>query len=286
MQSLCGTRRAFILASLTTVLAALVSPLRVWAVAGYSGASAGSDGTVYGWGVTDVTTYSYIHTAYVTTTLRSPNGRTATRAWLSARNSIRADVSLAWDSTDLGTYTTTSTHKAYCTQMGWFINGATSNANCNVCPEPVNFRETGWGEPFDGVLQFSYAWDSSIGDRAELTNCEVGEYVTFPTSTDPWVWPRPPWYEESPNPTIDWVPGTDAVFTDDHLTGTFLSPYKEATFTTTQKYRYRCKCKNNNTPVDIYGPHTITRSVTKKTDGKYKYTITKKAGTASIDPLP
>jgi hypothetical protein len=126
MQSPRGTGREPQLVSLIVILVALLSPPTVWG-ATYSGASVGSNGTTYGWGVTNVTTGSYIHTAYVTTTLRSPKGRTAIRNWQSAWNSVRADISLAWDSTDLGTYTTTSTHKAYCSQMGWFINGATSS---------------------------------------------------------------------------------------------------------------------------------------------------------------
>jgi hypothetical protein len=60
----------------------------------YSGAWAGSDGTVYGWGVTDVTSSTMYHVAYVSTTLTSPKGRKAASGWLSAHNSVRADVSL------------------------------------------------------------------------------------------------------------------------------------------------------------------------------------------------
>ncbi len=175
--------------------------------------------------MTNVTTYSYIHTAYVTTTLRSPNGRTATRAWVSALNSIRADVSLAWDSTDLGNYISTSTHKAYCTQMGWFINGTTSTANCNVCPVPTNFRETGWSEPYDGVLRFTYAWDSSIGTPAELTACTEGEYVTYPGG-NPYYFPSPPWAsgQAEDNPTTTESSATGGGSEDTHLPRAIVPP--------------------------------------------------------------
>jgi len=34
------------------------------------------------------------------------------------------------------------------------------------------------------------------------------------------------------------------------------------------------------------GPISIVRSVIKRTDGKYKYTVTKSGYSAKIDPLP
>jgi hypothetical protein len=193
---------------------------------------------------------------------------------------------LAWDSTDLGEYTSTSTHKAYCTQMGWFINNTTSNANCNVCPVPVNFRQTGWGQPYPGVLEFSYRWDSSIGTLADLVVCTVGEYVTYPGG-NPYQWPRPPWSETSPNPTVDpGVSGSEGLLTDNHLPGNMPPPYAVASFTATQKYRYSCTCRNNGSPVDIFGPLSIVRAVAQRPDGKYKYTVTKSGQSASIDALP
>jgi hypothetical protein len=54
-------------------------------------------------------------------------------------------------------------------------------ASCEVeppCAFPVNFRQTGVTDLGDGVLQFTYAWDSSTGNKADLGNCVVGEIVT------------------------------------------------------------------------------------------------------------
>jgi hypothetical protein len=62
------------------------------------------------------------HEGYVTTALQSPNGRVASASgtWLGQGHS-RADVYLPFASNDLGTYTVSSYHSAYCAIMGWFI---------------------------------------------------------------------------------------------------------------------------------------------------------------------
>src|SRR3990172_835591 len=74
----------------------------------------GSDGTVYGWGVTDVTNYSMYHMAWATTTLTSPVKHRQASSTASAQNWTRADVSLPFDPDDLGTYSVSSTHTGYC----------------------------------------------------------------------------------------------------------------------------------------------------------------------------
>ncbi len=80
----------------------------------YSGAAVSSNGTTNGWGVTDAYYSGMYHVAYVSTTLTSPNGRTASSGWRNASNWVRADVYLGWDATDLGSYLARSTHKFYC----------------------------------------------------------------------------------------------------------------------------------------------------------------------------
>ena len=44
-------------------------PVSLYAYSWYSRASVGSDGTVYGWGVTDATFYPMYHIAYVSARL-------------------------------------------------------------------------------------------------------------------------------------------------------------------------------------------------------------------------
>lgn len=106
------------------VIAAILASRSVsyGAYATYSDRSVGSNGTIYGWGVTDVTTYGYIHTAKVSTTLTSPAGRTVSSGTKSATNSVRADVSLFFNYEE-GNFTVSSVHDGYCQYMGHFLNG-------------------------------------------------------------------------------------------------------------------------------------------------------------------
>jgi hypothetical protein len=99
-----------VLATVATLLAARPGH----AITTYSGASMGSTGAIHGWGVTDATQGGMTHTAHVSTTLRSPQGRTSSSGTLTGTNTVRADVYLPWSSTDLGTYTSTSNHDYWC----------------------------------------------------------------------------------------------------------------------------------------------------------------------------
>jgi hypothetical protein len=85
--------RAFITALRSVSLAfalTLFTALPSYAYSCYSGASVGSDGTVYGWGVTDATPPpGMYHVAYVYTTLTSPKGRVANYGEISAPSAVR-----------------------------------------------------------------------------------------------------------------------------------------------------------------------------------------------------
>jgi hypothetical protein len=105
-------RLGVLLFALAVVLAA---PGRSYCYSIYSGTSVGSDGTVYGWAVTDGTPppgYSMTHTAYAWTSLTSPNGRYVASGpsgtYTSGVNYVEVEVSLPFNASDLGTYTTQS----------------------------------------------------------------------------------------------------------------------------------------------------------------------------------
>jgi len=115
---------------------ALLTPLPAHAVSWYSGTSVGSDGTVYGWGVTDGTPppgpYMY-HVAYVTTTLTSPVKHRQASNSLNHQNLVRVDVSLPFDPLDLGPFTTYSVSDAFCyAALIWFIYQQPSQASTTV----------------------------------------------------------------------------------------------------------------------------------------------------------
>lgn len=111
----------------STIALTLVVVASAQAYSAYSGASVGSSGTIYGWGVTEASDYYMTHTAYVTTTLRSPKGRAAYSGMWAGGDTVRADISLSWDATDLGTYTTTSQHQYYCPLGGLIPMGESTN---------------------------------------------------------------------------------------------------------------------------------------------------------------
>jgi hypothetical protein len=125
-------------------------------------------------------------------------------------------------------------------------------------------------------LHFEYAWDSSSGSLADLSDCEVGEKVDYPG------FENPP-FSPVANPTIIWLPGANGSMQDNHGHSLLRKPYKNATLTATQYYRYRV---SGGTPVNLMGPIAIVREVSSKPDGKYKYRITKSGISAEIDPLP
>ena len=150
---------------------------------------------------------------------------------------------------------------------------------------PTNFRQTAGRDAGGGILHFEYTWDSSTGNRADLSGCEVGEHVSY-LGPSPFPRPSPPFPSGSvSNPTIIWIAGTDGAFNDNHRTGnmSFVKPYSASTYTATQYYRYRC---NRGSPVNLMGPISIVRAVSRKSDGNYKFRITKSGEFAEIDPLP
>ncbi len=74
------------------------------------------------------------------------------------------------------------------------------------CAVPTNFRQTSGRDIGNGVLYFTYDWDSSTGQGSDLSACTVDEKVIFPDG-DPFHIPSPPFApEQYPNPTVYPVP--------------------------------------------------------------------------------
>lgn len=144
------------------------------------------------------------------------------------------------------------------------------------CATPTDFKQTAASDAGGGVLHFEYAWKSSTGKLSDLGDCEVGEKVTYTKTEDP------P-FAAAPNPTVMWIAGKDGAFADNH-SPSLTKPYKVSKEEATQYYRYHCPCSNKDEPVNVLGPISLTREITKK-DGKFKFTIKKSGKTAEIDPL-
>jgi len=154
-----------------------------------------------------------------------------------------------------------------------------------VCAVPTNFHQVGAGTDSGGVLHFDYEWGSSTGNLADLSQCTVGEIVSYPGSSNPYVWPHPPFTRSSTSPTVIDVSATSGSGQDDHYGPPFASPFSAASFTATQYYRYKCPCANGGNYVNLTGPISIIRSVTQNANGSWKYTVTKSGSSATVNPM-
>lgn len=155
------------------------------------------------------------------------------------------------------------------------------------CAKPTNFRQDGPGRDSGlGTLSFTYKWDSSTENLADLSACTVGEIVTYPGTANPYIPPGPPFNVGYPNPTVIDLPGTDGALIDNHRAPDFVTPYSSESYIGTQYYRYKCPCANNGNYVNLAGPISIIRSISPSTGTNWKYTITKSGSSVTIDPLP
>lgn len=94
----------------------------------YSDAWVDSSGNnLWGCGVTQQSYTGAGHSAGVSTTITSPNGRSASYG-LSGSTYARVDVSLPWDWNDMGTYFVNSNHYGYCPHYGGSSFAPTTSA--------------------------------------------------------------------------------------------------------------------------------------------------------------
>ena len=109
--------------------------------------------------------------------------------------------------------------------------------------------------------------------------------MTYGDGHSPFIWPKPPWNSQNNNPVSIGVPGTDGMYWDYHLNGndSWTKPHTGATFAATQYYRYTC---NGGSEVNLMGPLSITRTVSRNANGTYMYKVTKSGASATLNPLP
>lgn len=157
---------------------------------------------------------------------------------------------------------------------------------------PVNFQTFQEVPLPDGTLQFSYTWQSSTGNLADIASCLVGETVYYPGTTDPYVWPTP-MVQQTRNPTPLYVPGnnsgsnsTTAGLGDyNKPPASYSKPYSTASFNATQTLQWECPNYNGGNYNRFVPDITISRAIFLDTDGKWKYTISK-SGYANKATLP
>jgi hypothetical protein len=156
---------------------------------------------------------------------------------------------------------------------------------------PVNFRQTVATINPGAVLHFEYTWDSSSGNKADLSTCQVEEYVTY-VGPNPYPWASPPylagytttWPELGGTP----IPASDSGLQDNHshVPG-WLKPYVFNFAASDQRYQFQCPYYQNGQWVQlmpIVGTIAISRVVS-LTNGAppWTYEITKSGLSASIN---
>jgi len=153
--------RAFDLAAFVAAFA-LLTALPLNADTFYSGVTVNSDGSVSSYGVTDACSM-LDHITYMNSTLTSPNGRQASGN-ASDGCSTEVDLYLAFDATDLGTYTVISHHWAWCPVAHiWFWNGNPSQGSGNNAPSSLIPYNYGTCAP-NGVGPLQVLKDANVVD--------------------------------------------------------------------------------------------------------------------------
>ncbi|HEU4390163.1 MAG TPA: hypothetical protein VFV34_20345 [Blastocatellia bacterium] len=154
---------------------------------------------------------------------------------------------------------------------------------CVPCSYPVMFRQTTGSNSGNGVIHFEYVWESSSNNLADLASCKVGETLTYDTIP----FPSPPYPQGFSPVAADPFVASSGALEDNHLPPpSFVKPYTASTVTATQSYWYKCPCKNNGQEVTLLQGVTIVRTVSQRTDGKWKYEVKKLGVKGKIDPLP
>ncbi len=162
---------------------------------------------------------------------------------------------------------------------------------------PVNFRETSFTPlPASAALQFTYAWGSSSGNLADLSTCQVEEFVTYPGYTpgvqSVYPWTSPPYVQgvSTNNPDTGFTPvsGTTGsqglVDTQGHFG--FATPYVYNSVPSYQVFQFQC---TNYKPgqwiqlLPINGTIAISRVVSQNPTWQYAVT---KSGQSIYGLLP
>ena len=168
----------------------------------------------------------------------------------------------------------------------------------SIHAQPYNWHQTNVTDNLDGTLSFSYDWQSTSGNKADLTSCFIHEWVTYPTPpgtplVPTYYAPPSPFNASLPNPTVQ--PGTgnqgqpatdpNGGYDTQFVPG-YASPYSSASFTATQTYEFDDTAtgeSNVRVPGPDSGPLSITRTIGNRApyaSSIWWYSVTKNGSTA------
>jgi len=170
-------------------------------------------------------------------------------------------------------------------------------------PYPINYRQVGPGTDIGGgVLKFSYMWDSSTGNLADLSNIVIGETITYDGNAgtylagDPGSYTplSPPYSGSHYNPTevSSATVATLGRWQDQHRPVGFSAtmPQTPGTYPYTGTQTYWYFDRSDSVRKTLAGPYAIVRQVrglpyplpSDPNNIRWFYSISKAGSTASL----
>jgi hypothetical protein len=238
-----------------------------------------------------------------TATVKPPNNTTQITLTISTTSGMGAAIFLGGSTTITITTTTSVTlvgvtasstpnnmeldAKVGSTIVGSMIFTVTGAINGAI---PVNYRQTAFSVQSSASLHFEYMWDSSTGNLADLSACQIEEYVTY-VGPNPYPWPSPPYLanQVTPWPELGLTPvsANNPKLNDDHgHAAGWQTPYVFKVVASDQVYQFQCPYYQNNQWVQlmpINGQIPIDRVVSLPNGNPpWTYTITKSGQSASM----
>ncbi|MGH9743929.1 MAG: hypothetical protein ACRD51_16410 [Candidatus Acidiferrum sp.] len=163
-------------------------------------------------------------------------------------------------------------------------------------PIPVNFRQTSAYPSNPALINFTYVWDSSSGNVADLSNCQVQELVTYPNQPShpgSFLFPSPPYVAnyDRPNPDTGLTPvsatnGLNGLIDTQGNPG-FAPPYQSNSFSASQVFQFQCSNYKVGQWIQFFpqsGNLSIIRTV-QQVNGQWQYTVSK-SGLSNTGVLP
>lgn len=171
------------------------------------------------------------------------------------------------------------------------VQGAQGGA-CYV-PQQFNVYQQSVIPPY-ARLHYVFGWTSPTGQSQDLSNCQVGERVSYGSSGGTFYQPTPFPAYSGPDPEIAFVSATLLQMQDNHWAGrpeppVWRPPYYQTGFQAYQDYVWRCTCYDNNQLQTFqgFGNILIYRGINPNPgSSSWYYFINKWTDSASINPLP
>lgn len=146
----------------------------------------GNPGYIIGCGITSDSYNTYGHRYWVSSTIRSPSGRTASGTSFTSSSYARIDVSLSWDyESDFGDFTTTSTHSMTCPYVFGFTPTTTTTTGVRAGASSVVFGNSGLRDSQNRcIMNIINPCNVICTGRGQTNEVQCRNYVIY---IEPWI---------------------------------------------------------------------------------------------------